>query len=787
MKLNKRLPLLILPVLFTSYLVIALGLYLVERSSIYSLAQSSIDLEATELAGYFTQYSLVTKGLLGSILQSDALHHFLDTDDDHLKSLAISSGLNGILNTVSGFSSDHLSITFVRGDGKLEYYYENSLDPFSTPAPQIQDWARQLLSERRSSASRYYPTRTRLAFCLIRDRFTLKPPLSYDSPDTMAIIVETSPSQFKSRSDALNAQNRTLTFWPESALLPAQGTLEARRSLTGFGTLALSLDKKEVESSLRKVSLRLCLGFLLMLILSQLSLQYLLRRYVIRPINNLEGQLAGLDLNTPQKIVPLDSDDEIGSLGRAFAALYQKLQETYEGTKKLAERDTLTALYNRRIFQLLFQKLLTRAEQSGEQVALFYIDIDNFKYVNDQFGHSAGDALLKNFALRLHASVRGSDLILNAGTTAQDNAVTARLAGDEFAVIVHGYNDEGTPGKVARRIVEICENGFQCDDTIFPVTLSVGVATYPQDGRTPDELTTNADAAMYLSKKSGKNTISFYSQELATYARRQQGLEIALKQMDPGELELCYMPIIESSIGQVYAFEALLRWSPPGLGQVSPAEFIPLAESLGLCTKIDLWAIEQAFADLTLLQERFGEQVKVAINISATELGQQGFELHLNSLLEQYRLRAETVILEITETFYQNPVHSDQQGLHALRQLGLQLAIDDLGSGHTSLLQLVEFPVNMVKIDQLFINKTLNSGNLKGLRALIDFCHAQDLLVSAEGVESSNDAQILKEAGCDYLQGFYYSKPQALADLLAAAIEEPGKAGQAFQALVPRS
>lgn len=764
MKLNRRVQLLILPVLVSSFLVIAIGLYFVERNAIYSLNRSSAELEATELAGIFSKYTQISKGFLASLTPSDALRNFLASDDEQFKSLALSSSLDGLLNNLADLSADYLSITLLRRNGSLEYYYENSLDPFSSPDPQLLQWAENQFSGQVHSATMYFVEKQRVAYCHVLDRITLNAPLDFNSENIIAIVVAISPSEFINRSDQLADQNRTISFRDSQYIPSPNGPFEARRQITGFGSISVEIDRQVVDANLTNIFRRLAIAFLALTVLTYIVLQWLLSRYVIEPINRLEHQLSNIDLNATEEIAIHKSNDEIGNLSATFSRLYNKLKETHDVTRELAERDSLTTLYNRRIFNLTLQKLLTRAERSGTSVALLYIDIDNFKYVNDQFGHTAGDALLRTFAFRLHDVIRASDIILEKKGL---SSTAARLAGDEFAVILHGYNKQDVPGKVARRVLNICQNGFTCEEGNFPISLSIGVASYPHDGTDAEELIMNADAAMYQSKRSGKNSISFYSEELAEPAKRQQSLELHLKQLDTAELELYYMPIVDAEKGSIICFEALLRWFSKTLGQVSPAEFVPIAESLGVYRQIDLWVIERAFAESEKLKIAYGEHIRVSINISAAELSQNDFVSEVFYLADKYQISPSMFTFEITETFYQNHASSELELLHTLNKEGFQLAIDDLGSGFSSLLQLVEFPISMVKLDRTFVDKSLAGSNLRTLKSLVEFCHVQELKVTAEGVENEADVAVLRQAGCDFLQGFYFSEPLPISEIIS--------------------
>jgi len=548
-----------------------------------------------------------------------------------------------------------------------------------------------------------------------------------------------------------------VVFHDKNVELDKTALFEARRVIPGLGSISAKLDKSTVEADLWQTIWKLGLCFIILAALTYFALQWLLYRYVIGPINRLESQVSNIDPDGTQEITVHHSKDEIGNLSSTFAQLYDKLKETYEVTKDLAERDSLTALYNRRVFNLILEKLISRAKIDNRQVALLYLDIDNFKFVNDNYGHAIGDELLRVFAYRVHEIVRGSDIALIKQD--EDQAV-ARLAGDEFSVIIHGYTDRDTARKVAQRLLALCDNGFTCEAGTFPISLSIGVAAFPQDGQTAEELAINADSAMYESKKRGKNAVSYYLKELSDFFRRQQAVEMALKNLDIRELELYYMPIVDAQTGEIKSLEALLRWFSKSLGSVSPAEFIPLAENIGVYREIDLWVLEQAFRESKMLREHFGQSIKISINISAAELSRTDFIDKLQILVEKHNVLPSMFVLEITETFYNDQEHSatELQLLRALKDTGFHLAIDDFGSGYTSLMQLVEFPINIVKIDRTFIEKTMVSGKETILRSLVEFCHSQQLLVTAEGVETKEYSEKLKQAGCDYLQGYYYSK-----------------------------
>jgi len=366
---------------------------------------------------------------------------------------------------------------------------------------------------------------------------------------------------------------------------------------------------------------------------------------------------------------------------------------------------------------------------------------------------------LQEFAQRLTNVVRLKDIVMG------DDRDLARLAGDEFAVIVHDFPDDMVLNKMADRILAIFSAGFNCSAGHFPVTASIGIAVYPKDGDNSTDLIVNADAAMYQAKDAGKNQYAYYSQKLALKARREQQIETELKKKDFSEFVLYYMPLIDAKSGNIMGVEALLRWFSSELGVVSPAEFIPIAESRGLFEDLDLWVFNRALDDLDSLQGILGVGGKLSINISSAQLGSNVFFLNLMSALQKKGGLSQYLELEITETFEAIMSSQVEANLNLFKQAGFSLALDDFGAGHTSLIQLMDYPIDVIKIDKSLIDRMMGGG-LNLVIALIHFCKRQDIFVTAEGVETAEQAEALREAGVDALQGYYYDQPMALDKLL---------------------
>ena len=470
-----------------------------------------------------------------------------------------------------------------------------------------------------------------------------------------------------------------------------------------------------------------------------------------------------MNYDSNKKLLIHDSDDEIGSLSRTFAGMYEDLRKSYQIAREMAERDGLARLYNRRMFNHFIERILTRAESEQGKVALLYIDVDNFKYINDKYGHGVGDELLRTFSDRLLDVLRPSDLVCYG---ASDNC-SARLAGDEFAVILYDFDDNDLPRRVAERVLSICNTGYLTQSVKVSVSLSIGVACFPADAENSTELISNADSAMYQAKNGGKNQFSFFSRELAQKARRVVEIETGLKHLNYNELVLNYMPIVDSATRRIVGVEALVRWESKTLGLVSPAEFIPIAETTGAFREIDRWVITHACDDLPLLQQHFGADFRVSVNISSAELESLEFIDEITMMVQHDFIKPESMELEITETFHINHRNDSEEILARLRALGFSISIDDFGTGYTSLVQLVEYAIDKIKLDKTFVDRVLERGRIEVISSLVQFCKSQNFGVTAEGVESAEQAESLFGAGCDYLQGFYFSKPVTLAELIA--------------------
>ncbi|WP_051620585.1 putative bifunctional diguanylate cyclase/phosphodiesterase [Paenibacillus sp. UNC451MF] len=414
----------------------------------------------------------------------------------------------------------------------------------------------------------------------------------------------------------------------------------------------------------------------------------------------------------------------------------------------LAHYDVLTGLPNRVLFLERLQQAIEQAQISDQTVALLFMDLDHFKIINDTLGHMIGDQLLQHIAIRLRECVGSDDTI-------------ARLGGDEFTVIIP-YRHSLEP--VISKLETICQQltiPFKCKDQELFVTVSIGVSLYPSDGEDTETLIKHADIAMYHAKKQ-KNHYQLYTTNMNDTFLRRIHLENGLrKALDREQLTIVYQPQMNLSTGRVYGLEALLRWEHSELGVISPAEFIPIAEESGLIVEIGEWVLRSVCLLNKKWQSKGYSPVKMAVNLSARQFLQHNLVQSVASILEDTGLDPHYLILEITETVSIHQIESIVSILSQFKQLGVEVAIDDFGKGYSSLSYLKQYPVHILKIDKCFVDgiDADDSPNRAIIKAIIDLAHSLNLRVIAEGVETQDQLGLLKELQCNYIQGYWLSKP----------------------------
>ena len=431
--------------------------------------------------------------------------------------------------------------------------------------------------------------------------------------------------------------------------------------------------------------------------------------------------------------------------------------------KYLATHDELTGLPNRTLFAELLEHAIETAQRHERRCAVLFIDLDRFKIVNDSLGHEAGDLLLQEVASRLRQCIRKS-------------AVVGRLGGDEFVVLLEELPSTEVAAEVAGRVLVSMHTPFRIMGHECRVTVSIGIATYPDDADDAPTLMKHADLAMYLAKDEGKNNFQVYSNDMSPMSVEHLELETRLAHaLDRGEFSLQYQPRVDIATGQIRGAEALLRWSNPDLGSVPPARFIPLAEDTGMIVAIGKWVIRNACEQNVAWQALGLPEVVMSVNLSPRQFKDPALLSDIVTILEETGMRPDLLELEITETMIMNHIDIAAEKAAALKSLGVKLAIDDFGTGYSSLSQLKRFPIDTLKIDRAFVRDIPHSVDDTAItRAVVSLGKALGVRVIAEGVETAAQYEFLRDNGCDEIQGFYFSKPchpDGFVDLL----RDPGK------------
>ena len=425
-----------------------------------------------------------------------------------------------------------------------------------------------------------------------------------------------------------------------------------------------------------------------------------------------------------------------------------KRQHTEEQMRYQAFHDPLTGLPNRVAFDHHLLQALRVARRSGGQIAVMFIDLDRFKNINDTLGHAVGDKLLIQATQRLTHELRKHDML-------------SRWGGDEFTVVLQSLVSSIEVEKIAERLADSLRPPFLIDSHELYVTSSIGVALYPVDGENITTLLQNADAAMYAAKADGRNTHRFYTSTFNSSASRQLTLEKYLHQaLQQQEFQLAFQPQINMEQGKICRIEALIRWSSPVLGNVTPNDFIPVAEEIGLIIPLGEWVLQQACHQLQIWHHRGFSDLGIAVNLSARQLQQPSLVKNIEQSLSAFKLSPKDLEIEITETAALSDVEASIATLKQLRQLGTRIVMDDFGTGYSSLSYLKRLPFHGLKIDQSFVNGIPNDAqDVAMLRAVIALGQELQLAVVAEGVETSDQMNCLRELGCHNMQGYWFSRP----------------------------
>ncbi|NML14651.1 bifunctional diguanylate cyclase/phosphodiesterase [Azohydromonas caseinilytica] len=442
------------------------------------------------------------------------------------------------------------------------------------------------------------------------------------------------------------------------------------------------------------------------------------------------------------------------TLGSQFGQFLQRRRAEQE-LLHAAHHDPLTGAINRNLFVTQLQHAIERSRRAQARLAVCFVDLDRFKAINDTLGHTAGDQLLRQMAARLRANLRRADLV-------------ARHGGDEFVVLAEDVGSPETLEKLARKLVSVLAVPYLVQGHECPVTGSVGVAVYPEDGQDAATLLRHADIAMYRAKEAGKNRYAFYAARMDAQAQRRLALQAALRRaVDRRELTLAYQPKIALADGRVTGVEALARWVHPEWGAISPGEFIPLAEDVGLIAELGRWVLSQALADAAAWHQRGLGPLRVAVNLSVSQFADGELLANVRRALHDSGAPPSLLELELTESMVMRDPEEAARLLQALRALGVQVSIDDFGTGHSSLAYLKRLPLDAVKLDRSFVQDLPDAPKDAAIATgVIALAQQLRLEVVAEGVETQAQRDFLRQAGCDQAQGYFFSRPLPAAALV---------------------
>ena len=439
----------------------------------------------------------------------------------------------------------------------------------------------------------------------------------------------------------------------------------------------------------------------------------------------------------------------------------------------LAFYDSLTGLPNRLQFNERLKKTLTAARGTHRSAAVMFMDLDNFKRINDTAGHSAGDRLLRAAAARLKDAIRASDVISRIDLTPEPEGSVARLGGDEFIVLLPDVSHAEDAAKVARRVLDAFRAPFPVGADEFFVSMSIGIGIFPQDGGDAEELLKNADAALYHAKDAGRNNFQFYSSSLNDAAFRRLSLETSLrKAIERNEFVLHYQPQVQARDGKLIGVEALIRWNHPDLGLVYPNQFVPLAEETGLIQAIDEWVLREACGQCRKWIDGGLPPIHVAVNLSGSQFQRKDLLAGVDAACGAANLPPHFVELEITEGVLMSNAAETLEVLQQLKARGFRIAVDDFGTGYSSLSYLRRFRADVLKIDRSFVHDIASSDDAAAIvSAIVTLAETLKMQVIAEGVEHPLQRERLHERGCELMQGYLFGKPTApdeIAKLLRA-------------------
>ncbi|SOB95143.1 EAL domain-containing protein [Thalassospira xiamenensis] len=477
------------------------------------------------------------------------------------------------------------------------------------------------------------------------------------------------------------------------------------------------------------------------------------RRHWHREIDTRD--MSGNPISIVMQIIAVEDDDGVLTHFVAMISDRTAIRQAEQELHYLAQYDGLTGLPNRLLATDRLNRAIERCERTGAVVACLFLDLDDFKNINDTLGHAAGDQVLLIVSTRIKALTDRTDTI-------------ARLGGDEFLIVRENMHSQAAAGNLASQIIHELQKPFYIVGHELTLSASIGIALYPENAHSPQDLIRLADTAMYAAKDQGRRTYAFYKSEMTESATHYMTRSLELRRgLEKGELSLYYQPQVDAHTGEMTGAEALIRWNHPENGLLGPAEIIPVAEQSGLIVEIGQWVVEEACAQASHWQNEGQDPIRIAINVSVRQMRSPGFAKAVQSVLTDTGLDPKWLEIEVTESMIQDEdIMIDT--LHELRAVGVSVAIDDFGTGYSCLRSIKSLPIERIKIDRAFINGIpQNTDDAALAEAMIAMARTLGLKVTAEGVETAAQRDFLRAQGCSELQGFLFSKPVPAEQLFA--------------------
>lgn len=762
MTLSRRALLLVFPVVLLGYAIAALTVFVTQRTAILRLEEAKLESQLANLGVLFHSDVAVSQALLGSLVSGDALGAMLVEPDDGYRQKVLRLRLREGIRSLGNDPRTFVSFAVFDSSAEPKDYFEEPQGALHDGIGREQADVARRFAAGIASAGWSYIDRGGERPLIVNSRFVDLATTTGSSSEFRNAVgvlqVALRPDAFIEAGRRLGMEyGSEISFGPQPK---AEGDLVS--SITLAPRLSISLRASEGYVARLTDNLRLVLGagVLVMSLLSVGLIMALVQRFVTRPVTELDRQLTDVMAGRRENIPEFKGTGEVGRLSTNMKRLHDDVVTSFRQLQDASLIDHLTGIGNRSSFAAASERALASATEAGAVCSMLFVDVDNFKFVNDRYGHEAGDRVLRTLARRV------GDVLAEAGRRCPTvKTEFARLSGDEFAVLVQSTTSRRAAEEIASEILSLFSGGFDDAGERYPIAVSIGLACYPENAHSVEELISNADAAMYEAKAGGKNRMVSFSSAIADTRRRARSIQEELRRMDPDEeFHLVYMPIVDRD-GRVSACEALVRWNSPKLGNVGPDEFVPIAERSGLFGKLDRWVVDRAMCDYDQLADWFGPDFVLSINLSSAELHTSSIRDYLSACLARYSIPAFRIEIELTETFAAGLNEANRHGVDALRSAGFRIAFDDFGTGYTSIQHITDYSASTIKLDRSLVARLADRDGQQTLAALISLCHARRMAVVAEGVDTDEKRSHLTVAGCDLFQGYGICTPRSLADI----------------------